>query len=103
MIGWFMSLSKGQRGGIVYGLVLAAWLFGLELPGHFGWLPIPTLSGDVRDAIKWWHPIGVMIAFFFFVLWGHFDRGWSAAYLIITATLILAALLTHIIAGQAST
>jgi hypothetical protein len=96
MIHWVASLSRAQRGGIAYGLLLGFWLFVMELPGHFfSWWPIPTLTTDVRDAIRWWHPIGLMLIFFFFVLWAHFDLGWTAAYLIAAAVLILAAVTVH--------
>jgi len=96
MLHWVASLSRAQRGGIAYGMLLFFWLFVMELPSHFfPWWPIPTLTTDVRDAIRWWHPIGLMLIFFFFVLWAHFDLGWTATYLIVTAVLILAAVAVH--------
>jgi hypothetical protein len=96
MTHWFMALSRGQRGGIAYGLLFFFWLFVMELPGQFfAWWPIPTLTTDVRDAIAWWHPIGLMLVFLFFVLWAHFDLGWTAAYLIATGVLILTAVGLH--------
>lgn len=99
MIHWAASLSRGQRGGIAYGLLFFFWLFVMELPGHFfAWWPIPTLTTDVRDAIKWWHPVGLMLAIFFFVLWAHFDRGWTAAYLIAAGLAGLAAVVIHALA-----
>lgn len=95
MFSWFMAVSIAQRTGVVYGLVLAGWLFGLELPAKFGWLPILTLSGDVQHAVKWWHVVGFLIAFFFVVLWGHFAAGWHVRYLILTAGLILSTIAIH--------
>lgn len=39
-----------------------------------------------------------MVAWFLYVLWGHFDRGWSVWYLIVVAALILAAVIAHAVA-----
>lgn len=95
MSSWIMSLTVAQRTGVVYGAVLAAWLFGLELPARFGWLPIDTLSGDVRHAIRWWHPVGVMVAVFFVTLFGHFDKGWSVWWLILVGATITTCVVVH--------
>lgn len=95
MTHWFMSLSIARRTAVVYGAILFGWLFGLELPAQFRKIPILTLSGDVRAAVKWWHVVALLIAVFFIALWGHFAAGWRVRYLIATAVLILATVAVH--------
>jgi len=90
-----MSLSIARRTALVYGLVLAGWLFGLELPARFGLLPILTLTGDVRAAIQWWHVLGFELAVFFVVLYGHFDAGWRVRWLILSAAVVVASAGIH--------
>lgn len=91
-----MALTPAQRTGVVYGLVLSGWLFGLELPARFGWLPILTLSGDVQAAVRWWHVVALLLAVFFVALWAHFAVGWHVRYLIAAAVLVVATVLVHL-------
>jgi hypothetical protein len=83
----------------VYGAYLLFWLVALELPGHFRIVPWPTTTRTIRDAIQWWHPVALMVVMFLFMLYGHFDRGWSVAYLIAVSAIIVAAVAVHLAAG----
>lgn len=96
MTHWLTGLSIAQRTGIVYGALLAGWLFGLELPARFGWIPILTLSGDITAAIKWWHVLGFELAAFMVVLFGHFDNGWKVEWVIASAAAIAASVAVHL-------
>lgn len=86
-------MSFPLRGVLVYG---GGFLL-LELLALFGVAPWPTLTGTIRDSIKWWHPIALMVSIFLFTLWGHFDRGWSAVWLIAIAVLIALAIVAHVL------
>jgi hypothetical protein len=100
VIHWFNALSSERKGLVIYGVILAAWLFGFELPSKdvLGWAPWPSTTKTIRGAVQWWHPIGLMIPFGLFVLWGHFDLDWRATYLITTAVLFALAIVIHVLA-----
>lgn len=78
-------------------LVWAILFFPAELLAHFwGRCPWPTLSRTVWDGIAWWHPVAYFVAIFAVVLLGHFEFRWSAAWLIVVAASLSAAVLVHL-------
>jgi hypothetical protein len=97
---WFLRLSELQRGLVVYGTILLAWLLGFELPSKdvLGWAPWPSTTRTIRDAIKWWHPVALMVVFFLLVLSLHLDNGWKVRYLIATVAAIVVAVVVHVVA-----
>lgn len=77
-------------------LWLGAFL-SLELVPVF-WKGCPwfTLSSTVSGGIRWWHPLGLLVAVFMFTLYGHFDRGWSWAWIVAEGALIAVAIGLHL-------
>lgn len=92
-----MRLTELQRGLTVYGGIFLVWLLALELPSRdvLGLAPWPSTTLTIRDAIQWWHPIALMIAFLFFILYLHFDKNLNVWYLIGTGALTVLAVLIH--------
>lgn len=79
-------------------LVWAAVFFSVELAAVF-WRGCPwdTLTGTVRAAIQWWHLLAGWITVLFIVLYGHFENGWRARYLIAWAIMTAAAIAARIV------
>ena len=95
-------MSELQWGLLVYGGVLLAWLLGFELPSKdvLGWAPWPSTTLTIRDAIKWWHPVALMVIFFLLMLALHLDNGWKVRYLVATVAAILLAVLAHLLTSK---
>jgi len=84
-----------QRGLLVWGTAFVVFL-AFELPAHFRWVPWPTLSATIWDAIKWWSPVAYFVAVALFVLIGHLDMHWSVRWLIGVGLFACAVILAHV-------
>lgn len=83
----------------IISLIVWAGVFLLfELTAVF-WSACPwyTLSGTVWMGETWWWPIGLMVALFMFVLFGHFEWHWTSRWLIAIAIGTCAVIVSHLI------
>ena len=67
------------------------------LPLVWAGCPWTTFTGTVRGAISWWHVLAIWIAVLFVILFGHFEEGWRARYLIAWAVVTFIGVIMHVL------